>query len=103
MFNIKPMIKNKFIYSTITIFFLFLLINLFSFITIKVVTKQNIYFRCSSIGLYAEFRCDFDWRDDISISLIPEGFTAEILLGKIRKNRDIQPHVPFKATTARDC
>ena len=42
----------------------------------------------------------------VSISLIPEGFMAKIHFTKNRKNRKfsenrkIQPHVPFKRTTA---
>ena len=29
------------------------------------------------------------------MSLIPDGFTAEIFFGKVRKTRKIQPHVPL--------
>ncbi len=61
------MVKNKLIYSTITIFFLFLLINLFSFITIKVVTKKNIYSKD-----YVEFKKRF--RKSASKSTFPHPF-----------------------------
>ena len=40
--------------------------------------------RSGPIPSYAVFREDFDWRDDISISLIPDGFMAEILF--VKKN-----------------